>query len=70
MNWESAVLRKKRERNYTNPVTKHFAARNRTVNVSLIGNAAVSAPHFPQAHRVQGSLSASCGEVRRIGPPG
>lgn len=45
MNWESAVLRKKKERerrrrNYTNPVAKQCAARNRTVNISLIGNAA------------------------------
>ena len=44
MNWESAMLRekkKKEKRNCTNPVAKQFAARNRTVNMSLIGNAAM-----------------------------
>jgi surface antigen len=36
---QSAVLRK--SRNCTDPVARQFAARNRTVNIGLIGNAAV-----------------------------
>lgn len=34
------MLREKKEKNCTNPVAKQFAARNRTVNKSLMGNAA------------------------------